>query len=235
MGPIADFFSYMKFLPTQVIAALTLVLCVLRRASSTIDVPTSPDKPHRRWNWQLSGSAAWSLRVPLFLLGLGLALSMDPTGDLHQVAGTSHSASRQASRHIPPHQRDRGGGRGGGERMFDPSHTHRQERKLSTPKKRKRASTPHVLKRVQLMTWNARGLRAERHTCGLLAHLEAEWPHVDILLLTESNLPLTTSTRPLPITKRGRPSELTSSQETGGPGPEDSSSLSRENGNLQSR
>jgi len=120
-----------------------------------------------------------TVRILLLVLGVGMAASMDPSSNIDHTNNTSHSAARRMFRDDPFGQRDK---------MFDPRHTHRQERKSLKPKKRKRSATIQSVNNVQVMTWNAHGLRTEAHTCGLLAHLEAEWPHVDIVLLTENNL-----------------------------------------------
>jgi hypothetical protein len=169
----------MKFLFTQALITLARSL----RPSGTFP-PATPKlqyqcQPRREWLFQPNLAVKWGIHAYLILLGLGFAMSMDPHEGLRAVAGTSHSASRKEAREAPAASRDR---------MFDPTFTSRQEHKLLKSKKRKRTPCITTIRGIQMMTWNARGLRNEHHTCGLLAHIQAEWPHIDVLLLTETNL-----------------------------------------------
>ena len=128
-----------------------------------------------------SESSPVGTRIVLLILGLTAVAAMDPGSLLHQVAGTSGAAARLAARDTLPSSKPR-------DKMFDATHTPRREGKERKGRKRKKGSTTPTIAGLQLLTWNARGLRSEVHTSGLLAFLEDEWPKVDIILLTESNL-----------------------------------------------
>jgi hypothetical protein len=162
----------MKWLLAQVLASASI------QASAAFSALRTSYPRQKRYTASLSLD---SLRVVLFFAGLIVVSGMDPASHLYQVAGTSSSAARQVSRASFPS----GVGR---DKMFDPTHTPRLARKECKGKKRKRSSHTPEVACLQVLTWNARGLRKEDFTCGLLAFLQDEWPKVDIVLLTESNL-----------------------------------------------
>ena len=168
---VANFFCFMKWLVVQAFTSMSV-----RANAAYSALQTSYPHP-----MQHSAILLLSLRVVLFLAGFVVVGGMDPGSHLHQVAGTSSAAARQASRESFPS----GLGR---DKMFDPTHTPRQAQKECLGKKRKRASHIPKVACLQLLTWNARGLRKEDFTCGLLAFIQDEWPKADIVLLTESNL-----------------------------------------------
>ena len=93
------------------------------------------------------------------------------------VSPTASSARASSSKRRP-------------ELNFDPSSSNKKHKRTATTslRQQKKQKDHGPISQVNIMEWNISGLRSEADTWLYLNHIETEWPHVQLVLLTESHL-----------------------------------------------